>query len=99
MIERLDHLVLTVRDVEATCAFYSEVLGMEVITFGPGRKALRFRQLFQGVGLDSSEKGHPPSKFQRVFARARKEAEGQVAWLMKEWEDLSAQLAAATDGA
>jgi adenosine deaminase len=23
------------------------------------------------VGLDSSEKGHPPSKFQRVFARAR----------------------------
>ena len=24
-----------------------------------------------GVGLDSSEVGHPPSKFQRVFARAR----------------------------
>ena len=26
------------------------------------------------------------------------DAEGQVAWLMKEWEDLSAQLAAATGG-
>jgi adenosine deaminase len=38
--------------------------------------ALRFRDLFHGVGLDSSEKGHPPSKFQRVFARAR--AEGLV---------------------
>ena len=35
----------------------------------------------------------------REIARARKDAEGQVAWLMKEWEDLSAQLAAATGGA
>ncbi len=41
-IDRLDHLVLTVRDMEATCAFYSRVLGMQVITFGSGRKALAF---------------------------------------------------------
>ena len=40
-VERLDHLVLTVADVEASCAFYARVLGMEVITFGQGRKALR----------------------------------------------------------
>jgi adenine deaminase len=40
------------------------------------RDALRFRSLFHGVGLDSSEKGHPPSKFKRVFGRAR--AEGLV---------------------
>jgi adenine deaminase len=33
--------------------------------------ALPWRQHFIGVGLDSSERGHPPSKFQRVFARAR----------------------------
>jgi adenosine deaminase len=39
-------------------------------------QALQFRTLFHGVGLDSSEKGHPPSKFQRVFERAR--AEGLV---------------------
>lgn len=40
---RLDHLVLTVADVEATCAFYAAVLGMEVVTFGADqRKALRF---------------------------------------------------------
>ena len=41
-IERIDHFVLTVRDVEATCAFYRRVLGMDVITFGEGRKALAF---------------------------------------------------------
>jgi adenine deaminase len=33
--------------------------------------ALPFRDHFIGVGLDSSELGHPPSKFQRVFARCR----------------------------
>jgi catechol 2,3-dioxygenase-like lactoylglutathione lyase family enzyme len=41
-IDRLDHFVLTVADVAATCEFYSRVLGMEVVTFGAGRKALRF---------------------------------------------------------
>ncbi|WP_264739025.1 VOC family protein [Cytobacillus firmus] len=41
-IERLDHLVLTVQSIEKTCDFYSKVLGMEIITFGEGRKALRF---------------------------------------------------------
>lgn len=43
-IDRLDHLVLTVRDLQATCDFYARVLGMEIITFGEGRKALRFGQ-------------------------------------------------------
>jgi catechol 2,3-dioxygenase-like lactoylglutathione lyase family enzyme len=43
-IERLDHLVLTVRDIAATCDFYSTVLGMQVATFGAGRKALAFGQ-------------------------------------------------------
>lgn len=41
-IDRLDHLVLTVADIGATCDFYSRVLGMEVVTFGAGRKALAF---------------------------------------------------------
>lgn len=41
-IDSLDHLVLTVRDVEATCTFYQRVLGMQVVTFGAGRKALAF---------------------------------------------------------
>src|ERR1700740_2551298 len=41
-IERLDHLVLTVADIERTCEFYTRVLGMEVVRFGGGRTALRF---------------------------------------------------------
>ena len=36
-------------------------------------QALPFRDAFVAVGLDSSEMGHPPSKFQRVFDRARHE--------------------------
>lgn len=41
------------------------------------RLALPYKNLIKGVGLDSSEVGHPPSKFQRVFAQAR--AEGFIA--------------------
>ena len=43
-IDRLDHLVLTVADIERTCAFYRDVLGMRVETFGAGRTALVFSQ-------------------------------------------------------
>lgn len=43
-ISRLDHLVLTVKSIDKTCDFYSRVLGMKVITFGEGRKALLFGQ-------------------------------------------------------
>ncbi len=41
----LDHLVLTVVDLDATCDFYSRVLGMDVVTFTSGgieRRALKF---------------------------------------------------------
>ena len=41
-IDRLDHLVLTVASIDATCEFYSTVLGMEVSRFGEGRTALVF---------------------------------------------------------
>ncbi|HEU4754840.1 MAG TPA: VOC family protein [Armatimonadota bacterium] len=41
-LDRLDHLVLTVSDLEAACEFYSRALGMEVIRFGGDRRALRF---------------------------------------------------------
>ena len=41
-IDRIDHVVLTARDVDATCAFYARVLGMQVVTFAGDRKALRF---------------------------------------------------------
>jgi catechol 2,3-dioxygenase-like lactoylglutathione lyase family enzyme len=41
-IDRLDHLVLTVADIDATCDFYARVLGMTVVTFGQDRRALAF---------------------------------------------------------
>ncbi|EXI63257.1 glyoxalase [Mannheimia granulomatis] len=41
-INALDHLVLTVSDIEQTLDFYTTILGMEVITFGENRKALLF---------------------------------------------------------
>ena len=39
---RIDHVVLTVRDVERTLSFYEQVLGMTAVTFGEGRRALAF---------------------------------------------------------
>ncbi|MBT3908519.1 MAG: hypothetical protein HOF27_02425, partial [Rhodospirillaceae bacterium] len=36
-IDRLDHFVLTVADIDATCEFYTRVLGMERVSFGDGR--------------------------------------------------------------
>jgi catechol 2,3-dioxygenase-like lactoylglutathione lyase family enzyme len=41
-VDRLDHLVLTVADVDKSCAFYSRVLGMNAVVFGGWRKALAF---------------------------------------------------------
>ena len=41
-INRLDHFVLTVADIDATVAFYTRQLGMEAVTFGDGRTALAF---------------------------------------------------------
>ena len=52
-IARLDHLVLTVADIERTCAFYVRVLGMEVAHFGEGRTALRFGQ--QKINLHAAD--------------------------------------------
>jgi catechol 2,3-dioxygenase-like lactoylglutathione lyase family enzyme len=41
-IDHLDHLVLTVADIDATCMFYHRMLGMKVIRFANGRIALSF---------------------------------------------------------
>ena len=42
LVVRLDHLVLTVRDPQATVRFYEAVLGMKPVRFGEGRLALQF---------------------------------------------------------
>ncbi|MEX2046317.1 MAG: VOC family protein [Chloroflexota bacterium] len=41
-VRRIDHVVLTVADIDRTIAFYERVLGMTAVTFGGGRRALAF---------------------------------------------------------
>jgi catechol 2,3-dioxygenase-like lactoylglutathione lyase family enzyme len=57
-IEKIDHIVLTVTDIEQTCDFYNRVLGMEVITFGGDRKALKFGQ--QKINLHQVDRTFEP---------------------------------------
>jgi len=42
VIAGIDHLVLTVRNLDRTIAFYRDALGMKAVTFGEGRDALAF---------------------------------------------------------
>jgi catechol 2,3-dioxygenase-like lactoylglutathione lyase family enzyme len=42
MISHIDHIVLTVTDIEKSVAFYKRVLKMKDIVFANGRRALRF---------------------------------------------------------
>jgi len=51
-VDALDHLVLTVKDIDASIAFYSKVLGMGVVTFSGNRKALSFGK--QKINLHQS---------------------------------------------
>lgn len=57
-IQRIDHIVLTVADIAATCDFYTRVLGMEIVTFGQGRKALTFGD--QKINLHEAGKEFEP---------------------------------------
>jgi len=41
-ISRLDHLVLTVQNIEKSVLFYTQIMGMEKLTFGNSRVALLF---------------------------------------------------------
>ena len=57
-IEAIDHFVLTVTDIDAACAFYSQVLGMRVTGFGGGRRAVCFGT--QKINLHQSGKEFEP---------------------------------------
>lgn len=63
-------------------------------------EALPYRDWISGVGLDSSELGHPPSKFRQVFARAREEGffltahageEGPASYIREALDELHVQ--------
>lgn len=57
-VDSLDHLVLTVKDIDVTVSFYSKVLGMDVVTFGEARKALAFGS--QKINLHQQGKEFEP---------------------------------------
>ena len=61
-ISRLDHLVLTVKDVEKTTSFYASVLGMKKEVFGNGRVALKCGD--QKINLHESGKEFEPKAHQ-----------------------------------
>ena len=57
-VTKIDHLVLTVQDLEETKLFYEKVLGMEPITFRDGRVALKFGA--QKINLHTSGNEYEP---------------------------------------
>lgn len=57
-IKNIDHLVLTVADIEKTVDFYTSILGFEVVTFGENRKALTFGN--QKINLHQKGKEFEP---------------------------------------
>lgn len=63
-IDKIDHLVLTVRDIDASCAFYTSVLGMREISFGQGRRAVVFGDQkinFHQIGRELEPKALRPT--------------------------------------
>jgi catechol 2,3-dioxygenase-like lactoylglutathione lyase family enzyme len=61
---RIDHVVLTVADLERTLAFYERVLGMTAVSFGEGRRALAFgdqKLNLHQVGREFEPKAHRPT--------------------------------------
>jgi catechol 2,3-dioxygenase-like lactoylglutathione lyase family enzyme len=57
VVDRLDHLVLTVANIQSTSDFYSRVLGMEIVEFD-GRIALKFGQ--QKINLHEQGRERAP---------------------------------------
>lgn len=63
-IDRLDHLVLTVKNIEVSVNFYVSVLGMEKEIFGAGRLALKYgaqKINLHQAGKEFEPKAHTPT--------------------------------------
>ena len=63
-ISNLDHLVLTVKDINITVGFYESVLGMIAESFGDGRISLKFGN--QKINLHEQGKEFEPKANQPV---------------------------------
>jgi catechol 2,3-dioxygenase-like lactoylglutathione lyase family enzyme len=69
-VDRLDHMVVTCRDMDITASWYQRVLGMDREEFGNrGRTALRFGgqkiNLDQAEGHRSARRGAPSRRMRR----------------------------------
>ncbi|MFB6394710.1 VOC family protein [Polymorphospora lycopeni] len=63
-IERVDHLVLTVADIDRTVGFYRRVLGLRPVTSGSGRRALEFGNQkinLHQAGREATPAAHRPT--------------------------------------
>lgn len=67
-ISHIDHIVLTVSDIDRTCSFYHNIFRMEILTFAEGRKALKFGR--QKINLHTLAGG--------FFPRAKNPAPGSA---------------------
>ena len=67
-VQSLDHLVLTVADVEASAIFYARILGMKRVRFGEGRTALQFGN--QKINLHPADAPFQPHAFRPVAGSA-----------------------------
>ena len=89
IVERLDHLVLTVASIERTVAFYETVLGMTAIRFGPdgNRVALRFGD--QKINL------HEVGRELDLRAARATAGSGDLCFIVRNFDDVAGHLAAA----
>ena len=53
--DSIDHLVLTVKDIDVSIAFYTTVMGMESVSFAGGRQALSFGSMKLNLHQQGSE--------------------------------------------
>lgn len=54
VVKNIDHIVLTVADIDKTVEFYTHIMGFEEVTFGDNRKAL----IFGNQKINLHQKGH-----------------------------------------
>jgi len=63
-VEHIGHLVLTVKDIDETCNFYQDILGMEVEIFSARKKALKFgnqKLTLHQKGMFFAPEAHKPT--------------------------------------
>lgn len=83
----LDHVVLTVHDVDRTSRFYQDVLGMDEVIFGGGRRALHFGQ--QKINLQ------PVDVEQEPLAQEQVPGTADLCFLVENLDSAIARLGAA----